>query len=188
MGTPLAGIAKLMAELSLPKATPTPDPYEIAITKAREQYPWLRLINAPIKLTTGTGPYMSESYGPEDKGNPERGSFTVQMRNKGLIDDPEQWPTLLGREAIDYIARHDPTYQRIAKQFRLAMTPEQLEFSRGRYGKKSDAGFEDFMREAELQEYLGGYMVGWPEWKNMKYSPAQRKLLDELNSYLREAK
>lgn len=179
--------------MSLPSAfgtspTQTPDPYSAAVQKATQQYPWLKRMGVPIKLIVGKGPYMSESYDPHTDENPHPGNFTVELRNSRLVDDPSSWPAALGREGMDYMARHDPTFQSTAKQFRSLMTPDQLQRSHSRYEKEQKTGetrsFEEFMKGAELQEFIGGYVFDMPGWRDVKWTPEQRKLLDSLKEYM----
>jgi len=173
-----------------PSATPapeaTPDPYAQAVVEAQSRYPWLKTLGVPIKLTTGKGPFMSESYPPHDDHNPYPGNFTVQLRNPKLVDNPEQWPAALGREGMDYMARFNPTYQNYAKQFRHLMTPPQLKMARNRYEKEGDRrSFEDYLKGAELQEFIGGYIFDMGDWrKNAGYTPEQKKLLDGLSKHM----
>jgi hypothetical protein len=42
--------------------------------------------------------------------------------------------------------------------------------------------YEDFLKGAELQEFIGGYVFDMPNWRNAGYTPAQRKLLDNLRT------
>ena len=169
------------------KAQEQPD-FEGAVKEAVRRYPWLANLGVPIKLTEGSGPYMSESYDPKAEENPYPGNFTVQLRNKRLTGDPTSWPAALGREGMDYMSQHDPTYQAYAKQFRKMMTPQQLERAQTRYKKEQATGekrsFEDFLKKAELQEYIGGYVFDMPNWRNAGWTPEQRQLLDKLKSHM----
>jgi hypothetical protein len=169
----------------------TPDPYSSAVQTATQQFPWLKRMGVPVALTVGTGPYMSESYQPKAADNPKPGNFTIELRDKQTIKDPSVWPSLLGREGIDFVARNDPTYQAYAQQFQQIMTPRQLKQSRARYEKEKASApndstfssFDTFMKEAELQEYLGGYILDEPGWRD-GWTPQQRKLLDGLKNYM----
>lgn len=170
--------------------TPQQDPYARAVADAKQQYPWVSKIPVPIKMFAGKGPYSSESYGPTEGNNPYPGNFTVELRKPQLIQNPSEWPALLGRESIDYLARHDDVVKQAAAAFIKSMTPQQLARSRERWmlGKKEDptdkSTFEDFLREAEAQEYLGGYLLNMKGWENAGWSPEQRALLARLKAYL----
>lgn len=166
------------------------DPNVWATQQALQDYPWLRRLNAPIDLTIGKGPYMDESYTPRSEENPYPGHFTVQLRDPGLVNHPAMWPSALGREGIDFAARTDPTYQSAAEKFRSEMTPEQFRRSQGVYTQATTVEgemrpFDRFMKDAQLQEYIGGYLLGMPGWKNRsQYSPIQLNLLDRLSQYM----
>lgn len=174
---------------SMAQNQPKADPYDTAVKTAMQRYPWLRTIGAPIKLTTGKGPYMSESYMPHAEENPHPGNFTVELRHPRLINDPSSWPALIGREGMDYMARHDPTFQSYASQFQKTYTQPQLDRARERYGREQQTHgetrtFGDFLKGAENQEYLGGYVFDEPNWRNAGWTPQQRKLLDGLKNYM----
>jgi hypothetical protein len=165
------------------------DPYAAAVQQAMQQFPWLRRMNVPIRLTTGTGPYMSESYDPAAEENPYPGNFVVQLRNPQLVKDQSQWPSALGREGMDYMARHDPFFQSTARQFRTLMPPQQIAVARQRYQNEvarngETRSFEDFLKGAELQDMIGGYVFDMPGWRNFQYSQQQRQLLDKLKGYM----
>lgn len=160
-----------------------------AVTQAMNSYPWVKRLGVPIKLTVGTGPYESESYPPKDGDNPYPGNFTVQLRDPRIINNPKSWAPLLGREAIDYMARNDPTYQATAEHFRQSITPEQMAMMKQRYAKDQRSGdtdsFDDWLKNAETQEWIGGYVLGMPGWRDdTPYTADQRKMLDSLKSYI----
>lgn len=190
VGTPIGGSNLMNRYARTVKPNSTVDPYQSAVTEAMDKYPWLKRMGVPIKLTVGKGPYMSESYDPKADENPHPGNFTIEMRNSRLINDQTSWPATIGREGMDYMARHDPVYKAHAQQFRqlMAKEPEQTQIAHNRYLKEQQQGetrsFEDFLKGAELQEFIGGKIFNMPGWRSVHYSPEQIKVLDSLKSYM----
>jgi hypothetical protein len=172
-----------------------PNPYAAAQQEALDKYPFLQRLGAPIVLTQGEGPFESESYMPQSSDNPQPGNYTVQLRNKDLINDPSRWSGILGREGLDWVARQDPVYQSAAQAFKDSMSDEQRKTSRTRYDRlQKDFGdvgtFDDFLKESEIQEYMGGYLFsdvipGWTGEKGKgQYTPEQERMMDSLKDYL----
>ena len=183
-----AGIVNVLANY-LRGTNGTLTPTDQAVQQAQQQYPWLASMAPPLKLIKGSGPYMSESYMPTAGDNPAPGNFTVEVRNPKLANNPSMWPATLGREGMDYMARRDPVYQDTAAQFRALMTPNQLAMSRKRYnsdpGIQRDYSFEDYLKAAEIQEFIGGYVFDMGDWrKNAGYTPDQKVILDQLKAYM----
>lgn len=196
----MVDLNKLLSGLTQPRPSVapmgvgTPDPYTTAIQRARLQYPWMKRFGN-IALTQGTGAGESESYMPTAEDNPRPGSYTVQLRK--AANNPSYWPALLGRETIDWLARTDPVYKKAAAAFIKSMTPKQLSDARWAYQQDlkdfpedKDRSFEDFLKGAQAQEYIGAYLVpeSSPGWMGPKgegqYTPEQIKLLDGLKTYL----
>lgn len=156
-----------------------------ALKQAQQQYPWVRNLGVPIKMFKDIGPYWSESYDPKEGRSPFPGQFSIGLRSEKAMD-PQTWPGLIGRESIDYMARHDPQYQAVANKFieQMKNNPKQLAIARKRHAGEvgNDIGanysFDDWLHEAEAQEWIGAYLTNMPHWKNMPYSPEQRKMLD----------
>jgi hypothetical protein len=172
-----------------------PNPYAAAQQEALDKYPFLQRLGAPIVLTQGKGPFESESYMPQSSDNPQPGNYTVQLRNKDLINDPSRWSGILGREGLDWVARQDPVYQSAAQAFKDSMSDEQRKTSRARYDRLQktfgDMGtFDDFLKDSEIQEYMGGYLFsdvipGWTGEKGKgQYTPEQERMMDSLKDYL----
>ena len=159
-----------------------------AIQQAQQQYPWTRHIGMPIKLFPDVGVNGSESYDPKEGYSPYPGQFSIGLRNQYSMN-PQNWPATIGRETMDYMAQHDPKFENVAKQFTALMQqdPEQLKVAQGRWkAQGSKDSFDEFMRRAEAQEWISGYVGGMPGWRNMPYSPAQRNLLDAYQKQLYE--
>lgn len=160
-----------------------------AVQQAQQRYPWVRNLGVPIKLFMDTGPGWSESYDPKTEDtNPYPGQFGIGLRSKKAMD-PQNGPPLIGREAIDYMARHDPVYQGTAAKFRTLMTPFQLKMARKRYDSdpsiQKDYSFEEFLNKAENQEFIGAYVGDMGDWrKTAGYTPKQKTLLDKLSNYM----
>lgn len=170
-------------------------PTQNAIQQAQGDYPWLKRFG-DIALTSGNGPFESESYMPKNPENPTPGRYGVQLRSAREKSDPTGWPALLGREGVDWLARTDPAYKKVAYLFKQSMTPEQLKRSHQRFAKEQaeypperKVSFDDWLHEAELQEYIGAYLV--PELdpsgelqKEFGLTPEQKSLLDVLKQHL----
>lgn len=174
---------------------PDPNPMDIAVQNAVKQYPFLGRLGAPIAFTEGTGPYESETYLPEAEDNPMKGHFTVQLRSEQAKSNKDVWPDLIASEGLDYLARKDPIYQRFADAFLNSMTPDQITNSLNRYRREQrkngeQRSFPDFMKGAELQEYMRGFLFpkaapGWTGDKGEgRYTDEQKKLLTLLQAYL----
>lgn len=168
---------------------------DLAVQQAMHQHPWLARLGAPISLIQGEGPYESESYVPEADENPVKGHFTVQLRSQKAKTNQAVWPDLIASEGLDFLARKDATYQTFAQAFLRSMTPDQINNSMMRYRREQQEqgeqrSFPDFMKGAELQEYIRGYLFpkaapGWTGEKGEgRYTEEQRKLLTMLHSYL----
>ena len=166
-----------------------------AVVSAVKQYPWLGRLGAPISLTTGDGPYQSESYMPDAEDNPTKGHFTVQLRSEKMKNNQDIWPHLIASEGLDYLARKDPTYQVFAQAFTESMTTDQILNSYDRYQREVELSgekrsFQEFLKGAQVQEYIRGYLFpkaapGWTGPKGEgKYTSDQARLLTMLQAYL----
>jgi hypothetical protein len=169
-----------------------------AVAAAKQQWP--RIKNIPIKLTTGSGPGYSETYGPQetggDGGNPYPGNWTVQLRNPGVVKDRSQWQDYIGLEALHPLYAEDKGYQDLTNQFVKSMTPDQLRASQNAYehDKKlfGDTGeaFDKWLPRVQAQEYIRGgiFTKAIPNWVGPQgeggYTPEQMKLLDKIKEYL----
>ena len=180
-----------------PSATPAAaDPYAGAVQQALKQYPWLNKLGAPIKLIAGDGPGESESFMPNADENPARGNYTVQLRSQKAKSNPQVWPDLIASESMDWLARQNPQYQTMAKQFRASMTEPQLRNAHQSYERdkklfpRDKRTFEEHMTKAQLQEYVRGYLFpkAAPGWAGAKgegqYTPQQMQLLENFRQYL----
>lgn len=173
-----------------PTSVTPADPMATAVKEAKTRYPWLKRFDK-VAITKGNGPYESESYMPDATDNPKPGHYTVEVRSDNMKKNPQQWADLLGREGLDWLARSDPVFQSTAQQFVASMSDKQIKRSRERFKEEGSKGtFDDFMREAEAQEYIGGYLTpqAAPGWTGPKgegqYTPEQIRLLEQLRAYL----
>ncbi len=167
-----------------------------AVQTAKQRYP--RISNIPMALTTGKGPFFSETYEPEDPQNPQRGDWTVQLRSPGAIANKAQWPSVVGLEALHPLFAQDPKYQAFTKQFTGMMTPGQLADARRAYARDVQMGatnpqhepFDKWLQRVQAQEYIRGgiFTDVIPNWVGPKgeghYTPEEMQLLDKIKAYL----
>jgi hypothetical protein len=189
-----------------PTVSPTPsmanrgaalDPQllNMAVGAAKEKYPAISQL--PIALTTGTGPYESETYEPDDKSNPMAGQWNIQLRSEKSMSDPTLFPDTVASESLHALYDSDPHYQAATESFVKSMTPEQIAAARAVYKRQEEENhdiggepFEKWLPRVQAQEYIRGYLFpnvnpGWTGDKGEGgYTKAQQKQLDSLKAYM----
>lgn len=203
----MVGLPQLMQMLNQPRPTsPTiipqglpnaPDPYAAAVAQAKQRYP--RIGHVPFALVKGSGPGMSETYEPEDEENPRPGSWTIQLRDPSVLNNPSKWANYIALESIHALQAQDPKYQQFTEQFINSMTPRQLKASQYAYNRDKKVfgvtePFDKWLRRVQAQEYIPGG-VFTDEIKNWigpngegQYTPEQMKLLNQIQQYLQSSK
>jgi hypothetical protein len=170
----------------------SPEAFDKAVQAAVKKYPWLSKLDAPIKLTAGTGPYETESFMPHEQENPEQGFYVVQLRSPRSKSNPALWPAILASESLDWLARMDPYYMKWSQAFLASMTNDQKANIARRYNNRlpdDSSNYPRFLRNM-IQEYVRGYLFPEvaPGWIGPKgeggYTPSQIQLLEALKSHL----
>ncbi len=175
---------------------PPPNDRDAAVAQAKQQYP--RIADLPLALSVGRGPFMSETFQPDDPQNPLPGKLNVELRNPGVIADKSKWPDYVALEAIHGLQATDPQYQQFTKQFVQSMTQPQLADAKTRYQKLQQDGFggsyEDYLHDVQAQEYIRGmvFTKAIPNWIGPKgegkYTPQQLQLGQQITRYLKTPK
>lgn len=50
---------------------------------------------------------------------------------------------------------------------------------------KKSYSFDEYLKKAEAQEFIGGYVFNMGDWRNKGgYMPEQKQLLDQLSGYM----
>jgi hypothetical protein len=170
------------------------NPFDSAVATAKATYP--RIASVPMKLTTGSGPGMSETFEPNDNSNPARGNWTVQLRDQSVVNDKSMWPDYVGLEALHPLYANDKGYQNLTDQFVKSMTPEQTADAQRTYQDQkkiwpTDESFDKWLPRVQAQEYIRGMIFpkAAPGWMGAdgegKYTPEQLQLGHEISQYLR---
>ena len=175
-----------------------PDPYppgRWAVAQAKKKYPILSKL--PLLMTTGSGPYESETYEPTDTTNPYPGKWNIQLRSEQSMRDQSLLPDTVASEGLHALYALDPRYRAATKAFGASMTQDQLDASRKMYEREkaqnNDIGsesFEEWLPRVQAQEYIRGYLFpnvnpGWTGPKGEgQYTVQQMQLLDQLKNYL----
>lgn len=211
----MAGIADLLRGLLGQPSTPpsvnfSSDALGGAVTEAKRRYP--RFANLPLSLTYNPQrDWNSETYPPEEEGNPKPGQWDVDMGRAPYAQQPKTWPELVGLEAIHGLQDTDPTYQRLVDAVIQSYTPEQMArarraFQRDRTNGSVSNDFGHYLRWVDAQEVIRGRLWGklfrdteQPYRKNEQgdvgannpwegYTPQQINLLDTIQAYLQSKK
>lgn len=177
--------------------TPTVDPKTLAaaVNTAKTRYP--RLASYPIALTTGKGPYESETFKPEDKDNPMPGQWNIQLRSAKSMANPSLLPDTVASEMQHALYEKDARYKAETDAFVKSMTPDQLASAKRayqnekiRFGDTGDDTFQQWLPKVQAQEYIRGHLFpnvnpGWtgPQGEG-GYTPQQQKQLTALKTYL----
>ncbi len=139
---------------------------------------------------------MSETFPPDERGNPNPGNWTVQLRDPSVVKDKSVWPEYVGLESIHQLQAKDTKYQQFTEQFVKSMTPDQQRAARRTYDRNKKLFGEDarpydqWLRDVQAQEYIRGgiFTKAIPGWIGPKgeggYTSAQMKLLDQIKQYL----
>ena len=191
---PTPSFTPAISMLATPRPTPPSDPFQSAVTTAKQQYP--RIANIPFMLTKGTGPGWSETYEPEDDLNPHRGSWTVQLRSQEALANPHKWADTVALESIHALQANDKRYQQFTDRFVKSMTPEQTSDAKRAYERDKKVfgvtePFDKWLSRVQAQEYIRGgvFPHAVPGWIGPKgegrYTPEQMKLMDEITQYLK---
>lgn len=180
-------------------ATPTPaaiapDPDAQAVEAAKQQYP--RFAKYPIALMRGgAGPDYSETYPPDEEGNPKPGNWTIQLRSKDALEN-KNTTSQIGLEMIHALFADDPKYQKFTDQFIQSMTPNQMAATKRAYQRDlkenpdDKPAWNDWLRRVQAQEYIRGgiFTDVIPGWVGPKgeagYTPQQMQLLSQIKQYL----
>jgi hypothetical protein len=164
-----------------------------ALKEAVRRYPDLSTL--PLAVTTGTGPYQSETYQPNDPENPMRGTLNVELRSR-RSQDLSTLPDWIGFESIHGLQQQDPIYQQFHQAFARTLTSDQLANSKQAYKREKAqdphgiGSFDDWLQNAQVPEYIRGYVFsdavpGWvgPDGEG-QYTSHQTALLNRLKQYL----
>lgn len=157
--------------------TPTDENMAAAVAEAKKRYP--RFADLPLALTYNPKrDWNSETYPPEEEGNPKPGMWDVDMGRAPYTQKPNTWPELVGLEALHGLEGGvtkdgDPTYQGLVNTLVQSYTPEQMRnakslFNRytsqgdipGKPGQFNSPEFQNYLRRVDAQETIRGRLWG----------------------------
>lgn len=177
-----------------------------AVKQAKQQWP--RLAGWDVNLTTGSGPFMSETFSPEEPDNPTPGQWNIELRNPKTVANQGLWPEYVGLEGLHYLQTTDPQFQNLTEQFIASMTPEQHQRERARYQQQLSQALEEpgankqrilspesnlssydrWLRQVQALEYIRGggmFPKSIGKQSDRGYTAAQSKLLGQITDYLK---
>ena len=169
------------------------------IAQAQKQWPILNRPDLHYKYSLQSNPqdYL-EAWPPGETGTPDRPrpsdfpasgyGIEIYNRNTKPLD-------VLGDVTSHFLVNTDPTIKSYYQRFQQSLTPEQEQRLQEQYrhaqqheGEKRP--FAQWRQQSGMPAYFRGYpFKQWPDDFNAKaYTPEQRKMLDQMMTYLQTAK
>jgi hypothetical protein len=186
------------------KPTPTPqDPYAVPIANVKQRYPLLQQL--PLAVSTGTGPYHSETYFPWEKENPLQGKLNIQLRSDRGIQG-RQLEDAIASESLHMLGSmkpdgtpYHPEWFKLKQQLQQSLSPREQKLARDRWQDEQKSGekrsFQDYLQHSHLDMLIRGYLFPesqGQEWIDRKkrggWSPQSRAVLDQMHRMLETGK
>jgi hypothetical protein len=171
------------------------------VADAQKQWPILNRpdIHYRYNLQAKNTPGGLEAWPPGETGTPDRprpSDFPSDAYGIEIYNPKTTRPLdVLGDVTSHFLVNTDPTIKDYYQRFQQSLSPdqharlqEQYRHSQRHEGEKRP--YDLWLKQSGMPAYFRGYpFKQWPDSFNQKaYTPEQRKMLDEMMTYLKTAK